>query len=65
VEIGFADRQRLGGIKADVLAEIERPKQIAQFEAAQRDTATNRITTIVRPCPTKPTISRLLIRATS
>lgn len=41
----LADRQWLGGIKADVLAEIERLRQIAQLEAAQRDTATNRITT--------------------
>ena len=40
----LADRQWLGGIKADVLAEIERLKQIARLEAAQRDTATNRIT---------------------
>lgn len=41
----LADRQWLGGIKADVLAEIERQKKIALLEAAQRDTATNRITT--------------------
>ncbi len=41
----LADRQWLGGIKADVLAEIERLKQIARLEAAQRDTTTNRITT--------------------
>jgi hypothetical protein len=41
----LSDRQWLGGIKADVLAEIERLKQIARLEAAQRDTATNRITT--------------------
>lgn len=41
----LTDRQWLGGIKADVLAEIERLKQIARLEAAQRDTATNRITT--------------------
>jgi len=41
---GLADRQWLGGIKADVLAEIERLKQIARLETAQRDTATNRIT---------------------
>lgn len=40
----LADRQWLGGIKADVLAEIERLRQIAQLEAAQRDTTTNRIT---------------------
>lgn len=41
----LSDRQWLGGIKADVLAEIERLKQIARLEAAQRDTITNRITT--------------------
>ena len=41
----LADRQWLGGIKADVLAEIERLKLTARLEAAQRDTATNRITT--------------------
>jgi energy-coupling factor transporter ATP-binding protein EcfA2 len=41
----LADRQWLGGIKADVLAEIERQKKIALLEAAQRDTATNRVTT--------------------
>lgn len=41
----LADRQWLGGIKADVLAEIERLGQIARLEAVQRDTATNRITT--------------------
>jgi hypothetical protein len=41
----LADRQWLGGIKADVLAEIERMKQIARLEAAQRETTTNRITT--------------------
>jgi energy-coupling factor transporter ATP-binding protein EcfA2 len=41
----LADRQWLSGIKADVLAEIERLKQIARLETAQRDTATNRITT--------------------
>lgn len=40
----LADRQWLGGIKADVHAEIERRKQIARLEAVQRDTATNRIT---------------------
>jgi len=40
----LADRQWLGGIKADVLAEIGRLKHIARLEAAQRDTATNRIT---------------------
>jgi len=41
----LSDRQWLSGIKADVLAEIERLKQIARLEAAQRDTTTNRITT--------------------
>lgn len=41
----LADRQWLGGIKADVLAEIERQKKIARLEKAQRDTATNRVTT--------------------
>jgi hypothetical protein len=41
----LSDRQWLGGIKADVLAEIERLKQIGRLEAAQRDTTTNRITT--------------------
>ncbi|HHY6930419.1 TPA: AAA family ATPase [Burkholderia ambifaria] len=41
----LADRQWLGGIKADVLAEVERLGQIGGLEAAQRDTATNRITT--------------------
>jgi energy-coupling factor transporter ATP-binding protein EcfA2 len=40
----LADRQWLGGIKADILAEIERLKQIERLEAAQRDTTTNRIT---------------------
>ena len=41
----LVDRQWLGGIKADVLVEIERQKKIARLEAAQRDTTTNRITT--------------------
>jgi energy-coupling factor transporter ATP-binding protein EcfA2 len=41
----LVDRKWLGGIKADVLAEIVRLKKIARLEAAQRDTATNRITT--------------------
>jgi energy-coupling factor transporter ATP-binding protein EcfA2 len=40
----LADRQWLGSIKADILAEIGRLKQIAQLEIAQRDTTTNRIT---------------------
>ena len=43
-KIELSDRRWLGGIKADVLAEIERLKQIARLEAAQRDTTTNRIT---------------------
>ncbi|QCF27405.1 AAA family ATPase [Hydrocarboniclastica marina] len=41
----LADRQWLGGIKADVLGEIERQKKIARLEAAQRETFTNRATT--------------------
>jgi len=41
---GLADRQWLGGVKADVIAEIERRKLIAKLESAQRETATNRIT---------------------
>lgn len=40
----LADRQWLNGIKADVLAQIERLKQITALETAQRDTTTNRIT---------------------
>lgn len=40
----LTDRQWLGGIKADVLAEINRMKQIEKIEVALRDTATNRIT---------------------
>lgn len=40
----LADRHWLAGIKADVLAEIERRKQLAALEAAQRDTVTTRIT---------------------
>ncbi|MDZ4759980.1 MAG: AAA family ATPase [Alphaproteobacteria bacterium] len=40
----LADRQWLRGIRADVLAEISRLKQITRLEAAQRDAATNRIT---------------------
>ena len=40
----LADRQWLNGIKADVLAEIERLKSVAHLESVQRDTATNRIT---------------------
>ena len=41
----LADRQWLSGIKADIFAQIERLKLIQRLEAAQRDTATNRITT--------------------
>lgn len=41
----LADRLWLGGIKADVLAEIERRQRIARLDAAQRDAATNRVTT--------------------
>ena len=40
----LADRQWLGGIKADVLAEIDRLQQIDRIEASQRETTTNRIT---------------------
>ena len=40
----LADRQWLNGIKADVLAEIERLKSVVHLESVQRDTATNRIT---------------------
>lgn len=43
--IELADRQWLNGIKADVLAQIERLKLIKKLETAQRDTTTNRITT--------------------
>jgi hypothetical protein len=41
----LADRQWLNGIKADVLAQIERLKLTKALETAQRDTTTNRITT--------------------
>lgn len=41
----LADRQWLGGNKADVLAEIDRIKQIAVLEGLLRETVTNRITT--------------------
>src|SRR3546814_2401434 len=41
----LADRQWLNGIKADVLAQIERLQLIKALETAQRDTTTNRITT--------------------
>lgn len=41
----LADRQWLGGIKDDVLAEIARRGEIAALELAQRATTTNRITT--------------------
>lgn len=40
----LADRQWLNGIKADVLAQIERLKKIEALETAQRETVTNRIT---------------------
>lgn len=40
----LADRQWLAGITADVLAEIGRLKRITRLETAQRETATNRIT---------------------
>lgn len=40
----LTDRHWLAGIKADVIAEIERQKIIVKLEAAQRDTVTNRIT---------------------
>lgn len=43
--IELADRQWLNGIKADVLAQIERLKQTKALETALRDTTTNRITT--------------------
>lgn len=41
----LADRLWLNGLKADVLAQIERLKQIKALETAQRDTSTNRVTT--------------------
>jgi energy-coupling factor transporter ATP-binding protein EcfA2 len=41
----LADRLWLQGIKADVLAEIVRRKEIAALETAGKETATNRITT--------------------
>lgn len=41
----LADRQWLTGMKADVLAEIDRRKQIAALETAQKQTLTARITT--------------------
>lgn len=40
----LADRQWLNGIKADVLAQIERLKKIKTLDTAQRETVTNRIT---------------------
>jgi len=40
----LADRQWLAGMKADVLAEVSRRKEIAGLEKAQRDTATTKIT---------------------
>lgn len=41
---GLADRQWLGTILDDVLAEIERIKKIAVLKKAEQDTRTNRIT---------------------
>jgi hypothetical protein len=41
----LADRKWLGTVKADVLAEIGRRKQITALQTAIKDTATNRITT--------------------
>lgn len=41
----LADRLWLDGIIADVLAQIERCKEIAALEKAAKDTATNKITT--------------------
>lgn len=41
----LTDRHWLGGIKADVLAEIDRLKEIARLQEAERSTVTNRITT--------------------
>ncbi len=41
----LADRLWLGGIRADVLAEIERLKQVVRLDTAKRDTTTNRTTT--------------------
>ena len=41
----LADRQWLNSIKADVLAEIRRQRQIDRLKSAQRDTTTHRITT--------------------
>lgn len=43
-QAALADRQWLAGVKADVLAEIERRRQLAGLDIAQRETATNRIT---------------------
>lgn len=40
----LAGRHWLRGIKADALAEIKRRKKVARLESAQRETATNRIT---------------------
>ncbi len=42
---GLADRKWLGGVKADVLAQIERAKAVEALEKASKDTATNKITT--------------------
>jgi energy-coupling factor transporter ATP-binding protein EcfA2 len=40
----LADREWLGGLKDDVIAEIGRKKQIAALQKAAQDTKTNRIT---------------------
>lgn len=42
---GLADRKWLGGVKADLLAQIERAKAVEALEKASKDTATNKITT--------------------
>ncbi|MGY3390190.1 hypothetical protein ACVWW6_002781 [Bradyrhizobium sp. USDA 3311] len=42
---GLTDRKWLGVVKADVLAQIERLKAIEAIEKANKDTATNKITT--------------------
>lgn len=42
---GLTDRKWLGVVKADVLAQIDRLKAIEAIEKANKDTATNKITT--------------------
>ena len=42
---GLADRKWVGLVKADVLAQIERLKAVEAIEKANKDTATNKITT--------------------